>query len=101
MDLKIGFAPPMFAHEVALSTVFRAEKTKNGKLKKEACTELIFFDAVKKQSIARIVLPMSTLKALPKLIEDNIKKINLELKDKEPPKKTKVETKTTNASYVS
>ncbi|MGD9276394.1 MAG: hypothetical protein PVJ67_04425 [Candidatus Pacearchaeota archaeon] len=100
MELKIGHAPPLFAHEVAVSTVYRGEKTKTGKLKKEACTELIFFDGLKKQSIARIVLPQSTLKNLPKMIEENIKNTKKELKNKELPKKPKVETTTNNASYV-
>lgn len=100
MELKLGPHPPLFAHEVAISTVFRTEKTKKGKAKKESCTELIFFDTVRKQSIARIVLPFGTLKALPKLIEENIKKIKKELKNKDLPIKSKVETKTTNASYL-
>lgn len=100
MELKLGPHPPIFAHEVAVSTVYRGTKTKAGKVKKESATELIFFDGVRKQSIARIVLPFETLKALPKLIEDNVKKIKKELKNKELPQKQKVETKTTNASYV-
>lgn len=101
MELKIGHAPPMFAHEVAVSTVFRTEKTKKGKLKKEACTELIFFDGIKKQSIARIVLPLGTLKSLPRMIEDNLKNTRKELQNtEEPPKKAKVETQSSNASYV-
>jgi len=101
MELKLGPHPPMFAHEVAISTVFRVEKTKKGKLKKESSTELIFFDGLRKQSVARIVLPLGTLKSLPKLIEDNVKKIQKELNNKDAPVKTKVETETTNASYVS
>ena len=99
MELKIGHVPPIFAHEVAVSTVFRGEKTKKGKVKKEACTELIFFDAIKKQSIARIVLPQSTLRSLPKMIEDNLKNTEKELQNKEPAK-AKVKTETSNASYV-
>lgn len=95
----MGNTPPLFAHEVAISTVFRAEKTKRGKVRKDSCTELVFFDSVKKQAIARIVLPFGTLKALPRLIDENIKKIKKELKNKELPQK-KVETKSTNTSYV-
>jgi hypothetical protein len=99
MEIKLGDKPAVFAHEVAISTVFRAEKTKKGKLKKESCTELIFIDGMKKQAIARIILPSATLKALPKLITENLKKIRKELQNKELPK-SKVETKSTNASYV-
>ena len=99
MEINLGDKPAIFAHEVAMSTVFRAEKTKKGKLKKESCTELIFIDGVKKQAVARIILPSGTLKALPKLIKDNLKKIKKEVKSKELPK-SKVETKSTNASYL-
>ncbi|MFH1787561.1 MAG: hypothetical protein ABH811_02110, partial [archaeon] len=97
---SLGDKIPMFAHEVAISTVFRAEKTKKGKIKKESCTELVFFDGVGKKAIARIVLPFGTLKSLPRLIDENVKKIKKELQNKELPQKNKVETKTTNASYV-
>lgn len=100
MEINLGDNPPVFAHEVAISTMFRTEKTKKGKVKKESCTELVFFDGIKKQAIARIVLPFGTLKALPKLIQDNIKKIRKEVRSKELPKKIKVETKSTNTSYV-
>ena len=47
----------------------------------------------------RIVLPFGTLKALPTLIQENVKKIKRELKNQELPQK-KVETKSTNASYL-
>lgn len=100
MEVKLGDVVPLFAHEVAISTIFRAEKTKRGKLKKESCTELIFFDGIKKQAIARIVLPLGTLKALPKLIDENLKKIKREIKSSELPQKQKVETKSTNTSYL-
>lgn len=100
MEINLGNKPPVFAHDVAISTIFRAEKTKKGKIKKESCTELIFFDGIKKQAIARIVLPFGTLKALPKLIEENVKKIRKEIRSKDLPKKQRVETKSTSASYL-
>lgn len=96
----MGNKEPVFAHEVAISTIFRTEKTKKGRVRKESCTELVFFDGIKKQAVARIVLPFGTLKALPFLIQENVKKIKKELKSKELPKKLKVETGSTNTSYV-
>ncbi|MCK9596799.1 hypothetical protein M0R19_06430 [Candidatus Pacearchaeota archaeon] len=86
MEINLGHVPPIFAHDVAFSTLTKANKKKNGKAKKECFTEMVFIDAFKKQAIARIVLPMSVLEGLPKMIEDNLKKIKKDLKDKEMPK---------------
>lgn len=94
----MGNAIPLFAHDVAVSTVTRLNKTKNGKAKKEIFTELVFVDAMRKTALARINLPMSVLEQLPKTIEDNLKKIKKEMKDKEMPKQ-KTEIKTTG-SYL-
>jgi hypothetical protein len=100
MEINLGHLPPLFAHDVAMSTVTKAKKTKKGKVKKESFTELVFIDAVRKAAIARIMLPFDTLEALPKMIEENIKKIKKELKDKEMPKDSKTETSKTASSYL-
>jgi hypothetical protein len=86
MEINLGNTIPIFAHDVAMSTITKAQKTKNGKAKKETHTELVFIDAVRKTAIARIVLPMSVLEELPKIIENNLKKIKKDMKDKEMPK---------------
>jgi hypothetical protein len=100
MDINLGHIPPMFAHDVAMSTITKAKKTKNGKAKKESFTELVFIDAVRKMALARIILPMSVLEEMPKMIEENLKKIKEDLKDKEMPReKEKTETKKEN-SYL-
>ncbi|HJX50371.1 MAG TPA: hypothetical protein VJ438_02825 [Candidatus Nanoarchaeia archaeon] len=101
MDINLGNTVPIFAHDVAMSTVTKAKKTKKGNAKKESFTELVFIDAIRKAAIARIMLPMSVLEEMPKMIEENIKKMKKELKDKEMPKeKEKTEIKTTNSSYL-
>ncbi|OGJ12648.1 hypothetical protein A3K82_02150 [Candidatus Pacearchaeota archaeon RBG_19FT_COMBO_34_9] len=100
MEINLGHVPPLFAHDVAMSTVTKAKKTKKGKVKKEAFTELVFIDALRKMAIARIVLPFDTLEALPKMIEENVKKIKKDLKDKEMPKEPKTETSKTASSYL-
>ena len=89
MDINLGNVPPIFAHDVALSTITKSKKTKKGNIKKESFTEMIFVDAVRKSALARIVLPMSVLEELPKLIGDNIKKIKNELKSKDVPNNNK------------
>lgn len=99
MEINLGNTVPIFAHDVAMSTITKARKTKTGKAKKEIHIELVFIDAVRKSAIARIVLPMSVLEELPKTIEDTLKKVKNELKDKEMPKQLKAEIKTTG-SYL-
>lgn len=100
ININLGNIPPIFAHDVALSTVTKSKKTKKGNAKKEIHTELVFIDAVRKAAIARIMLPMSTLEELPNMIEENLKKIRKELKDKSMPKeKEKTEIKA-SGSYL-
>ncbi len=102
MEINLGNVPPIFAHDVAMSTVTKANKTKKGNVKKESFTELVFIDAVRKAAIARIILPFGTLEALPKMIDENIKKIKADLKDKNMPteKESKTETSKTASSYL-
>jgi hypothetical protein len=101
MEINLGNIPPIFAHDVAMSTVTKTKKTKRGKIIKEAHTELVFIDAVRKAAIARIMLPMSVLEEIPKMIEDNLKKIKKDLKDKEMPdsKEEKTEIKTSESYF--
>jgi len=100
MDINLGATRPVFAHDVIISTVYKTNKTKRGKIKKEAHTELSFIDIIGKQAVARVALPFTVLEVLPQLLTDNIKKIKKELKNKEMPKKQKIEIESTNASYL-
>jgi len=95
MEINLGNTVPLFAHDVAMSTITKSKKTKSGKIKKESFTELVFIDAFRKSAIARIILPMGVLEELPKIINDTLKKVKKELKDKEPIKQEKTEIKTT------
>ena len=103
-EVNLGNIPPIFAHDIAMSTITKTKRTKKGNIKKEAFTELIFIDALRKSALARIVLPMSVLEELPKIIGDNVKKIKEELKKKEEKslkdEKEKTEIKTVGGSYV-
>jgi len=99
MEINLGNVPPIFAHDVALSTITKAKKGANGKTKKESFTELIFIDAVRKAALVRIILPTSVLEDLPKTIEDSLKKVKKELKSKDVPKQEKKETKS-SGSYL-
>ena len=68
-----------------MSTVTKSKETKKGNARKESYTELVFIDAIRKTAIARIMLPMTVLESLPKMINDNLKKIKKDLKDKKMP----------------
>ena len=75
VEINLGNVPPIFAHDVAISTVTKTKKTKKGNIKKEAYTELVFIDAVRKSALARIVLPMSVLEDMPQMISESVKRI--------------------------
>lgn len=100
MEINLGDTKPIFAHDVGIVNTFRAEKTKKGKIKKEAFTELVFIDGVKKQAVSRVVLPLSVMKILPNLFMDNLRKIKKEMMNQEAPEKQKIEINSTNASYL-
>ena len=90
----------IFAHEVMFSSFINVEKTKKGNFKKEAFVELIFIDVIRKKAVSRVTLPMSVLKNVPKMIDEGLNKIKSELKSKDIPKQPKIETKSTNSSYL-
>jgi hypothetical protein len=105
VEINLGNVPPIFAHDVAMSTITKTKKTKKGNIKKEAFTELVFIDAVRKSALARIVLPMSVLEDMPQMISESVKRIKEDLRSKEIPKslkeeQEKTEVKTTGGSYV-
>jgi hypothetical protein len=103
VEINLGNAVPIFAHDVAMSTVTKVRKTKKGNVKKEAYTELVFIDAVRKTALARIVLPMSVLEEMPAMISESVRKVKEDLRNKDVPKsmkEEKTEVKTTSGSYV-
>ena len=87
MEINLGNTVPLFAHDVAFSNITKTVKNDDGKVKKESHTEMIFIDAVRQAAIARIVLPQTVLEQLPKIIEDNNKKVKKDLRDKDPKQK--------------
>ncbi len=99
MEINLGNVPPIFAHDVVMSTMTRTRKSKTGKIVKESHTELIFIDIVRKAALARIVLPLNVLEEMPNMIEESLKKIKKELKSKETPKEQKIETKTKGSYF--
>ena len=101
MDINLTNVKPLFAHDVAVSTIFKARKTKGGKTEKEAYIEFVFIDMITKLAISRVVLSVPTVKNLPKILNDILNKIEKELKSKEIRKEPKIETKRADAkNYV-
>ncbi len=47
---------PLFAHDVVVSTVFRTKKDDNGKIEKEAHSEMLFIDMATRQVVSRIAI---------------------------------------------
>jgi hypothetical protein len=104
MEINLGNVPPIFAHDIALSTLTKSKKKENGKQKKESFTEMVFIDAVRKTALARMVLPASVIEELPKIIEDYLKKLKKDLRDKNKPlseaQKEKGKDNRMNGSYL-
>lgn len=102
MEIKLNGIRPMFAHDVVVSTVFRAKDSgKNKKnIEKEAHSELLFVDLASRQVVSRVAVPFSVLESLPKVIENSVKKAKKELKSKDMPKQTKIETESVNKNYL-
>lgn len=100
VDIDLKNTELKFAHDVGITAIIRAEKTKRGAVKKEAFTELVFIDTTGKRVVSRIILPLRTLKAMSELITNNLKQLDKQLKSKDIPKQPKIETKSTNSSYL-
>jgi hypothetical protein len=99
MEINLGNTVPLFAHDVAFSTITKTTKSKEGKIRKEQFTELVFIDSVRKTAIARIMLPKSTFRELPKRINETLKKLKEDINSQDIPQEAKAEIKTTG-SYL-
>jgi len=93
---------PLFADEVMLAVTLKASKEKDekGRIKKEGHVRLGFIDAMKGQMIAEVVLSSMTAKALLKILDENLEKLDKELESEEPPKEIVATTKTEEIGYI-
>jgi len=100
--IKIQFkatSNPLFADEVIVGTMVKAVKTRE-ELKKDGYIRLGFVDMTKRQVFSEIVLSPLTAKALIKILDENLKKLDIELKSKELPKQPIETKKTTELTYI-
>lgn len=92
---------PLFADEVVLGVTLKASKERDekGRIEKEGHVRFGFVDVMRGQIIAEVVLSSMTAKALLKILGDNLKKLDDELKSEEPPKEA-VATVATTEEYI-
>lgn len=95
-------AKPLFADEVVLGVSVKASKEKDekGRIEKEGHMRFSFIDAIRGQIIAEVVLSSMTAKALLKILDRNLKKLDEELKSEEPPKGIAATTTTEELEYI-
>jgi hypothetical protein len=91
---------PLFADEVIVGTIIKGAKTKEGEMEKDGYIRLGFIDMAKRQVFAEIVLSPITAKALVKILDENLKKLENELKSKELPKAPMEVAKTEELTYI-
>lgn len=99
IELK-ATSTPLFADEVIVGTIIKAAKTKEGEIKKDGYIRFGFIDMAKGQIFAEVILSPITAKALLKILDDNLKKLDEELKSKELPKKPMEVAKTEELTYI-
>ncbi|MCX8194221.1 MAG: hypothetical protein N3G19_02555 [Candidatus Pacearchaeota archaeon] len=81
---------PIFADNVIVANLIKANQ-KSGKLnKKDGNVNLIFVDSLTHQAVSRIVVSKNTAEALLKALDDSLKRFDKEIKNKEV--KSKIET---------
>ena len=93
---------PLFADKVMVATLLQSskEKDENGKIRKEGHVRIGFIDGMTNRVITDVVIGLMTAKDLTKILDDNIKKLDEELKSGEPPKMPKITTTTETPEYI-
>ncbi|MBU2522965.1 MAG: hypothetical protein KKE23_01590 [Nanoarchaeota archaeon] len=87
VSVDVSKAVPLFADEVLIASKIKAFKD-DKKVEKEGVIELLFLDQLSSppKAISRIVISRATAKSLLKVLDENVKKMEKDLKDKNLPK---------------
>lgn len=81
---------PVFADNVFVANLIKANQ-KEGKLKKkEGHVTLIFIDSLTHQAVSRIVVSKNTAEALLKALDESLKKFDKEIESKESKIKSEI-----------
>ena len=89
---------PLFADEVMLGITVKATQTEDG-VKKEGLIRLSFLDVVRGQLLTEVVITPATAKSLSKILNNDLKRMDEELKSKKLPEKTLIKEETTGYIY--
>ena len=87
MNVDVSKALPLFADEVLVASKIKAMKD-GKKVEKEGIIELIFLDQLSSppRAISRVVISRATARGLLKVLDENVKKMEIDMKDKNMPK---------------
>ena len=90
VNIDVSRVVPVFADEVIVAAKIKAFKKEEGskQVEKEGNIELIFLDQLTHppKAISRVVVSRSTAKGLIRVLNDNLQKMEKDLKDKNMPK---------------
>ena len=87
VNVDVSKALPLFADEILVASKIKAFKD-GKKVEKEGIIEMIFLDQLSNppKAISRIVVSRATARGLLKVLDENVKKMEIDLKDKSMPK---------------
>lgn len=87
VNVDVSRAIPLFSDEVLVASKIKAFKD-GKKIEKEGIIELIFLDQLSNppKAISRIAISRATAKGLFKVLDENVQKMEKDLKDKNMPK---------------
>jgi len=87
VQVDVSKTKPLFADEVIVASKIKAFKDEK-KVEKEGNIELIFLDqlAVPPKAISRVVVSRHTAQGLLKILNENLQKMDKDLKDRSMPK---------------
>jgi len=88
VNVDVSRVIPLFADEVVVASKIKAHKDDKNRVEKEGHIEIIFLDQLSNppKAISRVVVGRATAKSLIKVLDDNVQKMEKDLKDRNMPK---------------
>lgn len=88
VNVDVSKTVPLFADEVVVASKIKAFKDDKNRVEKEGNIELIFLDQLSNppRAISRVVVSRVTAKSLLKVLNENVQKLEKDLKDRNMPK---------------
>lgn len=82
-NMKTSQLKPIFSHEIIISSMVKAVKSKDG-IEKEAQVILVFVDMTNLQPIGKYIISVSTANGLVNALKGHLENLQKQLKSKEP-----------------